>query len=242
MLLDFGRHFRLGDLLRQLGDFLSLGVLTLAELLLDRPHLLTQQEFALAIVDLAFGLLADLPRQPQNLDAVGQQFRYALEPALDIDRFEDLLFSGGVMSMKLAIKSASAAAEGTDCTALTSSAGVCGNSCNTSSAWLRRLSSRAATSMLRRLGLLDPLDPGGEKRVAVEKIEDAKTPLALADRVVTAVGARDITQQTRFGAHAMQIDRDRVVDAGVALQHQPDGPVEPHRRSAPPTTSAAGRA
>ena len=92
MLLDLGRHLRLGDLLRQLGDFLSLRVLALAKLLLDRPHLLAQQELALAVVDFTFGLLADLPRQPHDLDAVGEQFRYALEPALDVDRLEDLLF------------------------------------------------------------------------------------------------------------------------------------------------------
>ena len=48
-------------------------------------------------------------------------------------------FSAGVMSIKLAIRSASAGAEVTPCTALTSSAGVCGSSCSTSSAWLRRL-------------------------------------------------------------------------------------------------------
>ena len=230
MLLDLGRHFRLGDLLRQLGDFLSLGVLTLAEFLLDRPHLLAQQEFALAIVDLALGLLADLPRQLQNLDAVGQQFRYALEPALDIDRLQDLLFflRRDVHEARNQIgerRGRGHRLHGID---------ELGRGLRQQLQHLERLVAQIEEPRgdirCRRLGLLDPLDPGGEKRVAVEKIENAKTPLALADRVVTAVRAGDITQQARFGAHAMQIDRDRIVDAGVALQHQPDGPVEPHRR------------
>ena len=91
MLLDLGGHLRFGDLLCQLGDFLRLGILAFAELLLDRPHLLAQQEFALAAVDLPFGLLADLPRQPQHLDPVRHHFRYALEPTLNIDGFQDLL-------------------------------------------------------------------------------------------------------------------------------------------------------
>ena len=47
--------------------------------------------------------------------------------------------------------------------------------------------------------------------------------------MVAAVGARHIAQQVGLGAHAMQVDRDRVVGAGVALQHQPDRPAEPDR-------------
>src|SRR6516164_4508742 len=94
VLLDLGRHLGLGDLLGELGDLLSLGVLALAELLLNRLDLFAQQELALPI------------------------------------------------------RSASAGAEVTDCTALTSSAGTCGNSSSTSIAWLRKLSRRAAISLL----------------------------------------------------------------------------------------------
>ena len=56
-------------------------------------------------------------------------------------------FSAEVMSMKLAIRSASAGAVVTPWTALTSSAGVCGSNCSTSSAWLRRCNSRASISV-----------------------------------------------------------------------------------------------
>ena len=94
VLLDLGRHLRLGDLFRELGDLLALGVVALAQFLLDRLHLLAQQELALAVVDLFLGLLADLARQPQHLDAVDQHRRHPFEPALDIDGFEDLLLFG----------------------------------------------------------------------------------------------------------------------------------------------------
>ena len=81
VVLDLGRHLGFGDLSRELGDLLALGVVAFAELLLDRLHLLAQQELALAVVDLFLGLLADLARQAQHLDAVDQHRRHPLEPA-----------------------------------------------------------------------------------------------------------------------------------------------------------------
>ena len=84
--------------------------------------------------------------------------------------------------------------------------------------------------MLLVLDLGHALDPRHEKRVAVEKIEDAKAPLALADHMMLAVGARHIAQDVGLGAHAVQIDGDRVLGRRIALQHQPDRPVEPDRR------------
>ena len=132
--------------------------------------------------------------------------------------------------MKLAIKSASAAAEVTDCTALTSSAGVCGSSCSTSRAWLRRLRSRAATSLVVDFDFRDALHPGREKREAVEKIQNAVALLALTDRVMPAVRAGDIAQETGLGAHMVEVDRYWIVDGGVTLQDQSDRPAEPHCR------------
>ena len=133
------------------------------------------------------------------------------------------------MSMKLAIRSASAGAEVTPCTALTSSAGVCGSSCRTSSAWLRRCSSRASISVFCSSDSGTRLDARHEKRIAVEEFGDAKAPLALADHVMAAVRARHIAQQIRLGPDAVQIDRQRVVGRRLALQHQPDRAAEADR-------------
>ena len=196
----------------QLGDLLALGVVALAELLLDRLQLLAQQELALAIVDRLLGAVADLARQPQHLEPVRQQSPRRVRAGARSSTVSRIsCFSAGVMSMKLAIRSASAGAEVTLCTALTSSAGVCGSSCRTSSAWLRRLSSRASISRALLPRARHRLDARHEKRIAVEKLDDAKAPLALADHMMAAVGAGHIAQQVRLGADAVQIDRHRVV-------------------------------
>ena len=94
---------------------------------------------------------------------------------------------------------------------------------------MRRFSSRASISVLLASGFGDPLDPRDEKRIAVEELDDAKAPLALADHVMAAVGARHIAQQIRLGADPVQIDRHRVVGRRFALQHQPDRTVQPDR-------------
>ena len=79
------------------------------------------------------------------------------------------------------------------------------------------------------LDLGHALDPRHKKWVAVEKFEDAKAPLALADHMMLAVGAGHIAQYVGLGAHPVQIDRDRVVGRRIALQDQPDWPVETNR-------------
>ena len=60
--LDLLWHTRLGDRLAQLGHLLGLSAFTFAELALDRCHLLTQQNLALALVQGGLGLTADFLR------------------------------------------------------------------------------------------------------------------------------------------------------------------------------------
>ena len=72
LVLDLFRHAGLGDGRVELGDLGRLALLAFAELALDRRHLLAQQHFALALVERRLGLLADLLRQPQHLDAMRQ--------------------------------------------------------------------------------------------------------------------------------------------------------------------------
>jgi hypothetical protein len=69
--------------------------------------LCSRNRLALAVVDLALGLLADLLGQPQHLNAVGEHRRHPVEPALVMSR---------------SWRSASAGPRVTDCTAFTSSA------------------------------------------------------------------------------------------------------------------------
>ena len=94
MRLDLLRHAGLFDFLTQFGDLLRLGVVALAELVLDRLQLFAQQEFALPLVHRLLGAVADLARQAQDFEPVGEQLRDAVEPALDIEGFEEFLFFG----------------------------------------------------------------------------------------------------------------------------------------------------
>ena len=193
-------------------------------------HLLAQQKFALAVVDFALGLLADLPRQPQHLDAVGEHLRDPVEPALDIDGLEDLLLLGRGDVHEARDQIGERRGRGDRLHRIDEF----GRDLRQQLQHLDRLVAQIEQPRLDvlagRLDLGHALDPRGQERVAVEKIEDPKAPLALADRVMRAVGARHIAQEARLGAHAVQVDRDRVVGRRVALQQQADRPAEPHRR------------
>ena len=89
-LLDLLGHPRLGDRLGQLRDLGRL-LVALAELLLDVAELLAQDELALALVDLLLGLLADLARQAQHLDAVAEKLEHLVEARLQVEGLEDVL-------------------------------------------------------------------------------------------------------------------------------------------------------
>ena len=89
--LDFLRHAGFGDGLVELGHLGGLALLAFAQLLLNRGHLLAQQHLALPLVERRLGLLADLGRQPQHLDAVRQQPRHLLHARGDVDRLEHVL-------------------------------------------------------------------------------------------------------------------------------------------------------
>ena len=91
LVLDLLRHPGLGDRRVELGDLRGLALLAFAELALDRRHLLAQQHLALALVERRLGLLADLVRQPQHLDAVREQPRHLVHARRDVDGLEDLL-------------------------------------------------------------------------------------------------------------------------------------------------------
>jgi len=72
MLLDIRRHPGLGDRLGQLSGLI--GALTvLAQFLADLAHLLAKQDFLLPVVERFLGLLLDLPRELEHLDAPGEQ-------------------------------------------------------------------------------------------------------------------------------------------------------------------------
>ena len=91
LFLDVLRHLGLGDGLAELGHLGALAGVALAQLLLNRGHLLAQQNLALAFVERGLGLAANLLRQPQHLDAMREQPRHLVDARADIDRLQDFL-------------------------------------------------------------------------------------------------------------------------------------------------------
>ena len=70
---------------------LGLLLVALAELVLDRLHLLAQEVLALALVDLGLDLRLDLGPEPDHLELAGEDLREAAQPLGDVDLLEQLL-------------------------------------------------------------------------------------------------------------------------------------------------------
>src|SRR3989454_3438959 len=84
------RHARRLDLVAQRPDFLR-ALVGLAELLLDRLHLLTQVVLALRLRHLGLDVGLDLGAQLEDLRLLPERADEPLEPLLDVDRLEQLL-------------------------------------------------------------------------------------------------------------------------------------------------------
>ena len=81
MLIDFCRHLRFVDRLRQIGD-LAAGFAAVAQLLVDRLQLLAQQQVALRFRQALLCLIADLARQPQHFDPADEMREHGVETLL----------------------------------------------------------------------------------------------------------------------------------------------------------------
>src|SRR4029079_3562884 len=81
---------RLGDGRIQVRDLLGLAV-AFSQLTLNGRHLLAQDCLALAFIEGGFGLLANLSRQTQHLETVGEMARNLFHPHRQVDGVENLL-------------------------------------------------------------------------------------------------------------------------------------------------------
>ena len=85
-------HARRFDLTVEFRELLS-ALLALAEFFLDLTQLFTQHMLALMLVEFLTGLVTDLFRQTQDLDARAERGQHAVEPRGEVEGFEDgLLF------------------------------------------------------------------------------------------------------------------------------------------------------
>ena len=227
--LDFLRHFGIGDGLVELGHLGGLALLAFAELALDRRHLLAQQNLALALVERRLGLPADLLRQPQNLDAVRQEPRNLVHARGDVDRFENLLL---LVGLDVHVGGRKIRERRRLLDRLDGGKEIRGH--------LRQQLDRLDGLRLEidearldlgaaQVGLGDPHDARDHERPAGQIFDHLKALLALADEVVGAVRRGEVAHDIGDRAHAVHVDRRRLGDLGVALHQDADLALLAHR-------------
>ena len=220
-------HFRFGDRLVELGD-LARRLVAVAELLLDRAHLLAQQVLAVAVVDRCLGALVDLARHLQNLDAVGKKIEQLVETCLQVERFQQRLF------FLDADVHQSGDEVGEPCRpldALQRRDHFLGHLWQQAQDLDRPLLEieRAALDIDVGLdGFVDQLHLRGQHRIAVEELQRPKALHALADHMVRAVGCGHIAQHRRGGTHPVQVVGSRLVGVAPALQKNAQRSLQPH--------------
>ena len=205
-LLDLLGHLRVGDRLVELVD-LGAAVVVLAELLLDRAHLLAQQVLALPLVDRALRPLADLARElaAPRCGAPGARARLSSRVSRsNVSRMS--CFSAGLMSIRPAMKSASAPARSTPCSAAPISARHLRQQARASST-ARCFSARARLDLgIRRRLVGDQLDARDQERQAVRGYSSTRkrcSPWQM--RWCDAVRRRDVAHDRGGGADPVQV-------------------------------------
>ena len=189
-----------------------------------------EQHLALALLEVGAGRLPDLAGEAQHAQPVLQELQHAVEAAVDVEGLQHLLLLGraDVHGAGDEVGEQSGRADAAD--------GV------------RELARRLRQELdgLQRplaqqheacvdlgpvlLRLLEPLDPGGQERMAADIFQDPEALLALADQVVVAVRSRHVAQDRRHRADPVQVERVRVLDLLLALQDDADRALGTHGR------------
>ena len=228
LLLNLRRHGGFRDLLGEFLDLLGAPV-ALAQLALDRRHLLAQDHLALAFVQGGPGSTADLLRQAQDLDPFGQQAGDLVEPRGEINGFQKLLL---LVSADIEIRPQRGPPKSRR------GGGLHGPD---KLLWHLRQELQRLKCLLpevKKAGLdvrcqhprlLDPENPRHDERPLLHELGDPEALLALEDDMVRAVGRIHIAQDVGDGAGSVQINRGRVGHLRVPLHQEADLTLLPHR-------------
>src|SRR5690606_10699368 len=209
-------HLRLLDRLAQL---LDLGLLlVLAELALDRAHLLSKPELALTLFELLLGLLDDLARKLQHLDAVREVIRDLLQAFADVEGLENLLLLRR-LDVDQARDQVGELGRRLD---LLQRRRDLGRHLRQELDRFRGLLFQIRRARLDRrvalLALRDEVEASREERQPLQVIEHAEALLALADQMMHAVRRLQVTDHADRRADLVQVVRARLVDVRIALQ------------------------
>ena len=214
-------HAGLVDGLLQLLDFGG-GFFTLAEFLLDLAHLLPQHVFALALVELRAGLVADFLGKPEDRDAVAEQAQHLVQAPLEVECLQHRLFllalhieeigdhvgqqRGRVHRLHDAdefVGNVGQQLDGLDCTLL-------------------QLDEARLGFGIEVFHAFDGGDARHHEGPALEEFEDTEARLALHHHVVSAIRTGDIAHHLAGGSNPVKVIGTDLVLGGITLQQEAD--------------------
>lgn len=177
---------------------------------------------ALTLVERSLGLLADLLRQPQHLDAMRQQPRHLLHARRDVEGLENLLLLRR-LHVHVGDREIGQRRWRFDGLHGSQQLGRCLRQQLDRLDGLRLEMDEPGLDLGRaRFGLGQAQHAGDEERPAAQELDDLEALLTLADQVMRAVRRRDVAHDAGDGADAVHVDRFGVGHLGIALQQDPD--------------------
>ncbi len=183
---------------------------------------------AIDVADRLARALVDIARDLQHLDPVREQLQELVEPRPEVERLEQrlLLLDADVDQARDEIGEPRGAFD-----ALQRGHHLLGHLGQQLQDLGRPLLQRARASLDLRVGLLgivDELHARRGERVAVEEFEHAEAAQAPRDRVMQAVGRRDVAKHAGAGADPVQVVGAGLLDVGLALQQHAERALGAH--------------
>ncbi len=222
------RHAGVADRLLQLRE-LGRPFLALAQLLLDLAHLLAQHVLALALVELLLRLVADLLRDAQHAEALGEQLQHLVQAPLELEGLKQVLL---VLVPHVEEVRHHVGEQARRAHLLHHHRqllrGVGEQLDRLDRALLQLQEARLDLGRHLVLGL-DVLHARDEERPALEELEHAEAARALHHEVMRAFRAGDVAHHLAGGADPVEVVGPNVVLLGIALQEEADLLLAPYR-------------
>ncbi len=226
LLLGLLGHAGLLDGFAQFGD-LGLAVLALAKLFLDLAELLAQDVLSLAAGKRLLRLFADLLRQAQDLDLLGEIAQHLVETLRDIEGLEHVLLLLGREVGNIRYEVGQLRRRGDLLDRGRDLGRHVGKQRNRLAGTLLQLMHAGGDFGGIDLGLADLLDAGDEEGVAGEELAQTEAPRAARHEVMATVGRGHIAQDLGDRADAMQIVGAGLIRRRLVLQEDADWLVGP---------------
>ncbi len=227
LLAHLGRHLRLLDAGLELGGF-ALAVVALAQLLLDRLHLLAQQELALVLVDVLLDRGADLLPDFEDLELAREHRGEGAQPLLGVERLEQLLLVLGGQVEQRGDEVGEPSRSGLLARRRHRFVGHGGNQRHDALELAHDLLDQGLGLDIVGLGLAQGLDPRLEIGLGGRVLHQTRARHALDQHREAVVREADHPQHRAEGRDSVQVGRRRLLGRRVLLAHHDDGAVAGH--------------